>query len=138
MLNQEPKNSDFVRYVEALQAGKLAEIKAENRHLEEAGDLSRTGWSQKVSAYLERSAKSAEPAAPKTPGTPRFSRRHVFQFLGFGSMAFAFLLFVAFAMLDMQEGIFIAVWFFFLGIIFLKQAENLLRKEKRAKGGAQQ
>ena len=30
MLSQEPKDGDFIRYVDALQAGKLAEIKAEN------------------------------------------------------------------------------------------------------------
>ena len=56
MLGQEPKDGDFVRYVDALQAGKLAEIKAENRHLE-MNDLSDAGWSKRVTAYLARGAK---------------------------------------------------------------------------------
>ena len=63
MLSQEPKDGDFIRYVDALQAGKLAEIKAENRHLE-MNDLSDEGWSKRVTAYLARGARRVEPAAP--------------------------------------------------------------------------
>lgn len=90
MLGQEPKDGDFVRYVDALQAGKLAEIKAENRHLE-MNDLSEAGWSKRVTAYLARGAKRVEP--PNPVGAPvsgrRLERRHQLMLLGFACLGVA-------------------------------------------------
>ena len=97
MLSQEPKDGDFIRYVDALQAGKLAEIKAENRHLE-MHDLSDAGWSKRVTAYLARGAKRVEPAA--SVGVPtsgrKLERRHQLMLLGFACLGIAIVLFVVF------------------------------------------
>ena len=133
MLSQEPKDGDFIRYVDALQAGKLAEIKAENRHLE-MNDLSDEGWSKRVTAYLARGARRGEPAAP--PGVASsgrmLERRHQLMLLGFACLGIAIVLFVVFpVILQMEEGIVLAVWFFFGGMIFLKLAEKETKRGAR-------
>lgn len=125
MLGQEPKDGDFVRYVDALQAGKLAEIKAENRHLE-MNDLSEAGWSKRV-----------EP--PNPVGAPasgrRLERRHQLMLLGFACLGVALVLFIVFpVLLEMEEGIVLAVWFFFGGMIFLKLAEKEAKRAARGRG----
>lgn len=133
MLGQEPKDGDFVRYVDALQAGKLAEIKAENRHLE-MNDLSEVGWSKRVTAYLERGAKRVEPASPVGVPTSgrKLERRHQLMLLGFACLGIAIVLFVVFpVILQMEEGIVFAVWFFFGGMIFLKLAEKETKRGTR-------
>ena len=136
MLGQEPKDGDFVRYVDALQAGKLAEIKAENRHLE-MNDLSDEGWSKRVTAYLARGAKRVEPAATAGAGASgrKLERRHQLMLLGFACLGVAIVLFVVFpVILQMEEGIVLAVWFFFGGMIFLKLAEKETKRSARRNG----
>lgn len=136
MLSQEPKDGDFIRYVDALQAGKLAEIKAENRHLE-MNDLSDAGWSKRVTAYLARGAKRVEPASPVGVPTSghKLERRHQLMLLGFACLGIAIVLFVVFpVLLQMEEGIVLAVWFFFGGMIFLKLAEKETKRDARRKG----
>ena len=135
MLSQEPKNGDFVRYIDALQAGKLAEIKAENRHLE-MNDLSDEGWAKKVGGYLEKSAKRVEPSIATTSVRRPMEKRHLFMLLGFACMALGFILFVLMAALEMQEGLVFAVWFFFGGVFFLKMAEKEGKRGVR-KGASQ-
>lgn len=136
MLSQEPKDGDFIRYVDALQAGKLAEIKVENRHLE-MNDLSDAGWSKRVTTYLARGAKRVEPAA--SVGVPtsgrKLERRHQLMLLGFACLGIAIVLFVVFpVLLQMEEGIVLAVWFFFGGMIFLKLAEKESKRGARRNG----
>ena len=136
MLSQEPKDGDFSRYVDALQAGKLAEIKAENRHLG-MNDLSDEGGSKRVTSYLARGAKRVEPAAPVGVPTAgrKLERRHQLMLLGFACLGIAIVLFVVFpVILQMEEGIVLAVWFFFGGMIFLKLAEKEAKRAARGRG----
>ena len=55
--------------------------------------------------------------------------------LGFACLGIAIVLFVVFpVLLQMEEGIVLAVWFFFGGMIFLKLAEKETKRDARRKG----
>lgn len=55
--------------------------------------------------------------------------------LGFACLGVALVLFIVFpVLLEMEEGIVLAVWFFFGGMIFLKLAEKEAKRAVRGRG----